>query len=278
MNTKLILVEGLPGCGKSTTARLINDILTEMNVETELFLEGNLDHPADYDGVSCFTEEEFDELVSMNEEYRDVLTEHVMKKGRNYFLPYQKIRNEIGEAFPDELANTIFTKDIYELPLEKNIELITDKWAEFSIKARTENKVYIFECCFIQNPVTVGMVKHGASKEAVMNYVTRLSTTIECLNPELIYVEQSDLPFSFQKAVKERSKEWSQGFIDYYTSQGYGKKHHYTGIEGTLKVLEARREVESEIFDALRLNKQKINNSQYDMSEYKSRLEELIKV
>ncbi|MGQ0518173.1 hypothetical protein ACT453_52205, partial [Bacillus sp. D-CC] len=51
-NVKLIIVEGLPGFGKSTTAKLINEILSQNKIEVELFLEGNLNHPADYDGVS----------------------------------------------------------------------------------------------------------------------------------------------------------------------------------------------------------------------------------
>ncbi|WP_235218458.1 hypothetical protein [Paenibacillus sp. FSL R7-269] len=54
---KLVLVEGLPGYGKSTTAQLVYEILTEMNVSAQLVLEGNLDHPADYDGVACLTKQ-----------------------------------------------------------------------------------------------------------------------------------------------------------------------------------------------------------------------------
>ena len=33
--------------------------------------------------------------------------------------------------------------DIYELPFDKNIELIADKWKDFAEIAREDNKVYI---------------------------------------------------------------------------------------------------------------------------------------
>lgn len=270
MNSKLIIVEGLPGFGKSTTANLIYDILTENNINVELFLEGNLDHPADYDGVSCFNKNEFEGLLSKSGVFKEVFIGRVIKRGNNYLLPYRKIKNEYGSKFSDQLLNTISKNDIYELSLEQNIELITDKWTEFAEKALRDNKTFIFECCFIQNPVTHGMVKYGEHKEKVINYVIRLGKIIESLNPVLFYVEQDDLEFSFKKAFKERPKEWSSFFIEYYTNQGYGKEHGYKGIEGTVKVLEARREIEREIFDILKMKKEKINNSQYETDKYKS--------
>lgn len=61
MQPKLILIEGLPGFGKSTAAQLVYEILTEAGNNAQLFLEGNLDHPADYDGAACLTKAEYDE-------------------------------------------------------------------------------------------------------------------------------------------------------------------------------------------------------------------------
>lgn len=270
MNAKLIIVEGLPGFGKSTTANLLYDILIEKNIDVALYLEGNLDHPADYDGVSCFNKSEFDSLLVDSGNFKEVINDSVRKSGNNYFLPYRKIKNEYGSNFPDSLLNTIFKNDIYELPLEKHIELITEKWRDFADKANNGNKTYIFECCFIQNPLTIAMIKYGEQKEKVVSYVRELANIIEKLNPVLFYIEQDDLEFSFRKVFNERAKEWSSGFIAYYTNQGYGKMKGYNGFEGTLKVLEARRDVEREIFDMLNIKKTKVDNSHYETSKYKS--------
>lgn len=278
MNTKLIIVEGLPGFGKSTTAQLINDILSQNKIEVELFLEGNLNHPADYDGVSCFNKFEFDRLLSNSGDFKEVLLKRVLKKESNYLLPYRKIKNEFGDQFSDGLFNDISRNDIYELPFNKNVELIADKWQDFAEIALEDHKVYIFECCFIQNPLTIGMIKYGEQKEKIINYVMKVAKIIENLNPMLFYVEQDDLEFSFRKALKERNPEWSTGIVDYYTNQGYGKEHNHSGVEGAIKVLEARRNLELEIFDMLKMKKEKINNTKYEIDSYRSMLKDKLTI
>lgn len=278
MNAKLIIVEGLPGFGKSTTAKLINEILSQNKIEVELFLEGNLNHPADYDGVSCFNKFEFDRLVSNSGDFKEVLLKRVLKKGSNYLLPYRKIKNEFGDQFSDELCNDISRNDIYELPFDKNVELIADKWNDFAEIALEDDKVYIFECCFIQNPLTIGMIKYGEQKEKIINYVMKVAKIIENLNPMLFYVEQDDLEFSFRKALKERNPEWSTGIVDYYTNQGYGKEHNHSGVEGAIKVLEVRRNLELEIFDMLKMKKEKINNTKYEIDSYRSMLKDKLTI
>ncbi|KRE31630.1 hypothetical protein [Paenibacillus sp. Soil522] len=269
MRSKLVLIEGLPGFGKTTTAQLVHEILTEMNIKSQLFLEGNLEHPADYDGVACFKNYEFDELLSTHEKFRDLLSNRMIKQGNNYFLEYRKIKNEYGSSIPDELLHAIVKNDVYELSLDQNRKLITERWKKFTENVLNGSDTFVFDCCFIQNPVTMGMIKYGAKKEDVISYVIELATIVEKLNPLLIYVEQNDLEHSFRKAIKERPKEWSEGFIEYYTNQGFGKKQGYNGLEGTLQVLKARRELEEEIFNGINIAKKKVDNSSYDINDYK---------
>lgn len=126
-----------------------------------------------------------------------------------------------------------------------------------------------FDCCFIQNPVTAGMVKYGADSETVTSYVTGLADIIVPLNPLLIYVTQHDLDHSFRKAVQERPPEWSQGFFTYYTNQGYGARHQCSGLEGTIQVLKARQELEADIYSSLTIAKHRADNSAFDSEGYK---------
>lgn len=277
MNTRLILVEGLPGSGKSTTARLIQEILAEQNVNAELYMEGNLDHPADYEGVAYFTEEEFEKLLAESDSLSRIFQDSVFVKRGRLLLPYMQIKSELGSEFPDELHGEISKKDVYELSLDENIAVITESWEEFAKQAETEDKVYVFECCFIQNPVTVGMIKYGAPAEASIDYVKKLANAVKNLNPLHVYVKQEDVEKSFRKAVTERPEDWFNGFVHYYTSQGYGLKNELTGLDGTIEVLKARQKLEFEIHEHLDLPTVMVDNSRFELEKHRERLEGILR-
>lgn len=234
MNTKLILVEGLPGFGKSTTAGMIRQILEQKGIQAKLFLEGNLDHPADHDGVAAFTKQEFHRLLKEHANNEALLRKYTFQQADYHMVRYRKMMQESGSELP-ELMELFSKHDIYELPFEQNEELILESWRKFAGQAAGEEEVvYVFECCFIQNPVTIGLVKWDVSPEAISSYVIQLADIVQELNPLLIYVEQDNLEAAFRKAVQERPQEWSTGFFEYYTQQGYGKRCGLQGLEGTL--------------------------------------------
>ncbi|NMO97697.1 hypothetical protein [Paenibacillus lemnae] len=276
MNTKLILIEGLPGSGKSTIAHMVFDIFADRGVEAQLFQEGNVDHPADYEGVSFYRQEEFHQLLLELEESRDMLANTSLSYGNDYLIPYRKIQHELGTDFPVELLHALFKKDIYELPFYENVRLITERWKSFVKDALQDDTIHIFECCFIQNPLTIGTVKYNVRQSEVMDYVFQLEELIKPLNPLLIYIDKQDIRSVFEKAVHERPQEWANGFMEYYTGQGFGQMQGYSGFDGTVQVLQERKKIELEIYDLLKINKQKIDNSQYDLATCKEKIKEIL--
>lgn len=264
MNTKLIIVEGLPGSGKSTTASAIHEILQNYPIKSELFLEGNLDHPADYDGVACFSHSEWGKLEN-NFVNKEILHSSVEFNSGLFLLPYRKLMNQDNGLFTDTDISSIFKHDIYELPFEQYAALAAKKWADFAETAWRNDKIYIFECSFLQNPLTIGLVKWAETHERLTKHITHLEEIIYKLNPVLLYVSQEDVKGSFLKAYNERPVDWATGFIDYYTKQGFGKKHLLHGIDGTIQVLEARKKLELEIYESLSIQKFILNNSSYNL-------------
>ena len=94
MATKLIIVEGLPGSGKSTTAQIVYDILKEKGVNAELYCEGNCNHPADFDGVAYFNNKDFNILKQAHLLSRDILNKIKIKYYKGYLIPYRKAIEE----------------------------------------------------------------------------------------------------------------------------------------------------------------------------------------
>lgn len=275
--TRLILVEGLPGSGKSTTAKMIQQLYEEMGRPSRLFLEGDLEHPADYEGVAFFSQQEFEDLVSNQEILAGALKRAALPlDGGGWLLEYRKLRERTASGLPDELLHMIARNDIYELPLAENRRLIKGRWEQFAQAMLERTDTTILECCLLQNPLTVGMIKHGASKEIDTRFVLELASIVKELNPLVIYVDQPDVEDSFRKAVRERPAEWSEGFIQYYTTQGYGSTQPYKGVEGTIEVLRARGELEQEILSRLGLNKVIIDNSRFDIEQLKQVLAEVL--
>jgi energy-coupling factor transporter ATP-binding protein EcfA2 len=274
MNTKLILIEGLPGSGKTTIAKLVHELMKKQGLDAQLFLEGNLDHPADYESVAFFDKNEYGRLLEEYPEYQQMLKNNVVMKENGCFIPYVKMKEKYGKQISHQLFNEICTRDIYELSFKKNVELITERWNGFGKKALHSNSPYVFECCFMQNPLTIGLVKYNRSMEEVSDYVLGLAETIKSLNPLLIYVDQNNLETSFKRALDERPKAWSEGFIEYYTKQGYGENHKFYGVDGTIEVLEAMKLLEKKIYDNLDMKKIWLDNSQFNLGKTKLILKE----
>ncbi|MBH1939634.1 hypothetical protein I5677_01850 [Mobilitalea sibirica] len=274
---RLILVEGLPASGKSTIAKIADKVLKRMGIETKLYLEGNLEHPADYDGVAYFNKEEFEQLLYKYSSFIKRIEKFVETKESCYLISYVKAKNSIEDLIPEEFFEEIAKRDIYEMPLELHIKLLTDKWKEFVKVAKNEDVTYIFDCCFIQNPITTSMIRSNSSKEKSFDYIKKLAEIVEECNPIIIYVNQRDIEASFMKVIDERPKEWLSFFINYSTTQGYGKANNLSGLKGTFEVLKARKELEREILGQLAIDKYIIDNSQYSIEGTTKEISDVLK-
>lgn len=263
-HTRLILVEGIPGSGKTSTAQFIKELLDREGISNQLFLEGDLNHPADYESVACLGVEEYKELKDKYPELIDVMDQVTDGVKEYKLISYGKLQQKIDTETYKNLIDELRHSDVYNLSLDLYQELTIEKWQQFAREVQQTRETVILECCFMQNPVTMMFGRFNCSEEMIIDFIKRLERIIQPLNPKLIYFYQDDVRSTLERVTKERSTEWLRHLIWYFTEQGYGKENGYQGLDGVYEVLEKRKEYELNIVDQLDMDTLTINNSAFN--------------
>jgi tRNA uridine 5-carbamoylmethylation protein Kti12 len=150
MRNQLILVEGIPGVGKTTMAKKIKEHFDKQNIQSKLYLEGDFNHPADYECVAHFHKDQYNELLEKFNVNEKIISEYVEIINTDYFIKYGMIRENQVFNQNKALLQALASNDVYSLPTEKFIQVTKDRWKKFVNTTENDPYIYIFECCFFR--------------------------------------------------------------------------------------------------------------------------------
>jgi len=262
MQSKLILLEGIPGSGKSTAAVALQNFLEGKGVPSRFWREGDFDHPADFEGVARLSNSQFEDLLLRYPELIELIQEHASIRGDDYLLQYRKIQHLYPEKVDSSFVDELSLLDIYDgLPMEEYCRLALDRWQDFCELMKVSDEVSLMECVYLQNPLTVLLARHDADPRAARQHIERLTDIIRDLNPLVIYLHPQDVRRTLLHVHAERPKEWADFVIGYLTGQKYGKAHHLSGYEGVIEFYEMRQKLEVEILHSLPIQQRVIEHS-----------------
>jgi hypothetical protein len=270
-NSRLILIEGIPGSGKTSTARFVRDWLERHGQHTSLFLEGDWHHPADFESMACLDEGEYAELRNQFPEQTSFLGEHALAVRGEWFFSYRQLQHEYGDGVPDALFEALAKFDVYNLPAQKYQRLLRQRWQDFSATARAQDTIYVFECCFLQNPITTLLAYHNLPLDAVQEYIEVLADIIRPLAPRLIYLEQTNIPATLESIRRQRPAEWADFVIGYLTGQAYGAQHGLHGFAGVIDFYTIRQALELDLIQTLPIPSLRVS----DMVDWEARYQYL---
>jgi hypothetical protein len=258
---RLVLVEGLPGSGKTTTGRLIEDWTRTRNLPAQYFGEGRADHPVDFEEVAVVSDAD---ILQIGREF-PVEADSLMKAAERrdgYWL----VRERERVTWPEALRQVLRARDGYEgdLAPEVHRRALLDSWRRFADATITDPSIYVFECALIQNPVCSLLARFNQPAAAVEGHILDLASAVAVMDPLLVYLDAGDPERVLTAAAAERPAAWLDFVIRYHTEQGYGRAHGLRGFEGLVEFMRTRREFELRLFQHLPMRSHLIDVSRRD--------------
>ena len=264
METKLILIEGIPGSGKTSFARKTADWYKDRGITANLYVEGQ-SHPADLAWNACVPFIEYDKILQCYAPIRNEIQQHTVIEGDFAIIAYTQVKSE-DFLFYKELEKY----EIYDgrVPDEVFYNLHYQRWRSFGLYMGQKDGLCIFECAFLQNHVNEMLFWRNAGDDAVIAHHNRLINSVMNLSPVLIYLSQPDIRETINRIANERiSNEhgnWIDKCISYCENSPYGKQNGIKGFDGAMKIFAIRKQLEMKILSQLPIPYIIIENKDYD--------------
>lgn len=272
METKLILVEGIPGSGKTTFAKKIADYYTRRGETAKLYLEGD-SHPADLAWQACIPTGDLDAVLAPYETLREEILRHTRFSEGYAVIAYTQVKTDNFNFYQDmenyEVCDNRTSIDVYQ-------SLHLKRWTAFGREACGKNERTVFECAFLQNHLSELLFFRLYDRPRIQAYCKELIRTVEKLHPVLVYLSQPDVRETITRVAKQRVSEhgnWIDAFIQYFETSPYGKAHRIKGLDGAVRCLEERKSMEQEVMRVLPVRSIQLENPGYDWESVWRKLE-----
>jgi hypothetical protein len=267
MFTKLIIIEGIPGSGKTTFARKIAEWYRDFGITVNLYVEGQ-QHPADLGWNACIPLAEYDKILRRYESLGDEIKRNTSYEGDIAIVAYTQVKTENREFYQELEAYEVYDG---RAPDETFFDMHYNRWRTFGQNMADKDEINIFECAFMQNHINELLFWRNADEDAIVAHHNRLIESVKQLSPVLIYLAQPDTRETILRIAKERVSErhgdWIDRCISYCENSPFGKRHNIKGFDGAIEFFVIRKQLEIKIHNQLAIPHITIENADYNWND-----------
>ncbi|MCL2322179.1 MAG: thymidylate kinase [Oscillospiraceae bacterium] len=277
MKTKLIMIEGIPGSGKSTFAQRIADFYNNQGLKTNLYNEGGF-HPADLAWNAYIPVEFLNKILASYEKFKDEIDKNIHIEDDCAIIPYTQVKTDDKAFFKEMESYEVYNNRV---PFDVFNRLLSKRWSAFSKEAKEKDEVNIFECALLQNQVSELMLFHDADIDMLKTHINAFLQAVADLSPCLIYLSQPNVRETIERVAKQRVFEdgsWIDMVIDYSENTPYGKLRGIKGFEGAVQIIEERKRMELEIIKSMPINTIVLENPDYDWEALWKEVESFLRI
>lgn len=220
MNSRLIIFEGIPGSGKTTTSQLLHKYIFEKGIDSDIFIEG-CEHPIDLPFHSYLSLSEYGSLLLKYPEQSEWLQQNSIIEDSYVLSPYK-----MPKPYPenDMLIEYLSSKEFcYSskpiVPFDTFKKVFHRRFEQYVAKAISKQKITIFESVLLQHQIhDINRLYPHVKDDEIIEYLNGIANILMPLNPVLFYISQNSVEKSLKHTAAVRSKpKWAtEETIAYY--------------------------------------------------------------
>ena len=235
IDTKLIILEGLPGTGKTTNSFCLLSHLERNGFAARWIHENSRPHPTSYFNEACLSYEELELFFQRFPHTRSIIEKIWMKRRTTIELDLMEIKWHYLQDFGDEAFEEINKFDVWNFTLDEYERVALEKWEVFASEASKASEVLLLDSSLFQFQIFTFLLKN-APYDRMQGFIQKLFNILAPLKPTLIYLYREKTEEAIAYLEKQRGVE----FLEYIYERD--KKEPFyenrpTGAEGMRQFL-----------------------------------------
>lgn len=208
VQAKLILVEGIPGSGKSTLTDRLHRHLTAQGIRATRYLEGERAHPINLAWHAYLPRAEYEAVLRDHPAHAANIARFATVEPAYALVPYRDgFSVFFGEALGTFFAAREFTYgNTPVLPLHEYTEVVQTRWARFAAQAQADEGLFLVDACFLQHTLHDLLRLYDPGIDAIVAHLARILETVETLRPTLLYITQADVGAALARTAARRNR------------------------------------------------------------------------
>lgn len=237
-----VLVEGLPGCGKTEICKWIAE---DNNIPC--FLEDEEFYPNDFKEIAGITQEELEKIQSTFPFEKNYLQKH----GSFIYINLKNFRSDLGK-------NNLYTElKKWEFGNEFNFLMDIDYYSRCSydiLNSRynmlfKNNNYFVLDGSWLQNIVNEFIYRNYLDENVILNYCKRLLLTEDDVTFLCVYLEKDSVRKSLDECFIIKGQEWFERVLNSILKTPFGVKNMYTTDSAIFDFFENRYQLEQFILN-----------------------------
>jgi hypothetical protein len=184
-------------------------------------------------------------------------------------VAYRKLEQAHKDNLPEGLIDDLARRDVYEIQQpETYYRLTLDRWKAFTEAALQAETTNVFECCFLQNPLTMLLAKYNAPGPDSIKLIQSMLEIVKPLNPILVYLYQRNTRSALEKIVAQRERWWHDSLIAYVEKGAWSKATGARGLDAVVGFYERSKALTFYLLERYDGAKLLIDNTEHNWEQH----------